>query len=138
MTRGLWLIFLELVIVNFGWTFDITFSYRFLQVIWAIGVCMVILAALVYLPKWAILAFGIVLVAGHNLLDPIQMSGTSPQALIWYILHQNQLVDFGPDSIVYFHYPLIPLAGLMALGYVCGALYQPEFGAEEGGNGCCG
>src|SRR5512137_2022094 len=51
LKRGLWLIFLELVIVNLGWTFDITFSFRFLQVIWAIGASMVVLAGLVYLTK---------------------------------------------------------------------------------------
>lgn len=131
LTRGLWLIFLELVIVNFAWTFDITFSFRLVQVIWAIGVSMVVLAALVYLPKWAILAFSIVLIFGHNLLDPIQMSGTGAADVIWYLLHQNQIVAFGPHSTVYFHYPLIPLVGLMALGYVFGTLYQPGFGAER-------
>ncbi len=126
-TRGLWLIFLELVIVNFGWTFDITFSFRFLQVIWGIGVSMVALAFLVYLPKWAIFAFGIVAVAGHNLLDPIQMEGTTPLALIWYILHQKQVVVFGPNFVVDVVYPLIPLVGLISLGYVFGTFYQPGF-----------
>ncbi len=105
-TRGLWLIFLELVIVNFGWTFDITFSFRFLQVIWAIGASMVVLAGLVYLPKWAIFAFGIVLVFGHNLLDPIQMEGTSVPAVIWYILHQKETVIFSPNTIVNFRLPV--------------------------------
>ncbi len=130
-TRGVWLIFVELVIVNFGWTFDPTFSFHFLQVIWAIGVSMVVLSALVCLPMWAIFAFGIVLVASHNLLDSIQMEGISVPALLWYILHQEQLVAFSSDSVVYFHYPLIPLVGLMALGYVLGLLYQPEFGADR-------
>jgi uncharacterized membrane protein len=125
LKRGLWLIFAELVIVCFGWFFDITFSLQFLQVIWAIGISMVVLAGLVYLPRWAILAFGLVLVLGHNLLDPIQMEGTSIQALVWYTLHQNIVVAFGPNAAVYFHYPLIPLVGLMALGYVFGTLYQP-------------
>jgi uncharacterized membrane protein len=73
--------FVEMVIVNFGWTFDPTFSFHFLQVIWAIGVSMVVLSVLVYLPMWAIFAFGIVLVAGHNLLDSIQMEGISVPAL---------------------------------------------------------
>jgi uncharacterized membrane protein len=131
LTRGLWLVFLELVIVNFGWTFDITFSFRFIQVIWAIGASMVVLAGLVYLPKWAILAFGIALVAGHNLLDPIQVAGTGFPAVIWYILHQEEIVTFGPQSMVFFHYPLLPLVGLMALGYVFGGIYRPEFGAAR-------
>jgi uncharacterized membrane protein len=131
LTRGLWLIFLELVIVNFGWTFDLTFSFHFIQVIWAIGASMVVLAGLVYLPRWAILAFGIVLVFGHNLLDPIQAEGASLPAVIWYILHQEAFVSFLPDRTVYFHYPLIPLVGLMALGYVFGSLYRPDFDAAR-------
>jgi uncharacterized membrane protein len=131
LTRGLWLIFLELVIVNFGWTFDITFSFHFIQVIWAIGASMVVLAGLVYLPKPTIFAFGIVLVFGHNLLDPIQAEGASLPAVIWYILHQEAFVSFLPDRMVYFHYPLIPLVGLMALGYVLGSLYAPGFDAAR-------
>jgi uncharacterized membrane protein len=91
---------------------------------------VVVLAALVYLPKWAFFATGIVMVLGHNLLDPIQMEGTSAPAVIWYILHQEEIV-FQPNLIVYFHYPLIPLVGLMALGYVTGTLYRPEFGAAR-------
>ncbi len=130
-TRGLWMIFLELVIVNFAWTFDITYSFRFLQVIWAIGFSMVVLAFLVYLPKWAIFAFGIMMVAGHNLLDSIQMEGTTAPALIWYILHQKQVVVFSPDSVVDVVYQLIPLVGLMALGYVSGTFYQLGFDPAE-------
>ena len=128
-TRGIWLIFVELVIVNFGWTFDIHITFHLIQVIWAIGVSMVVLSILVYLPMWAIFVIGIVLVGGHNLLDPIHMEGTSALALIWYMLHQNQLVALSHDSTIYFHYPLIPLVGLMALGYVFGTLYLPEFSA---------
>jgi uncharacterized membrane protein len=131
LTRGLWLIFLELVIVNFGWTFDITFSFHFIQVIWAIGASMVVLAGLVYLPRWAIFVIGIVMVFGHNLLDPIQAEGASLPAVIWYILHQEAFVAFLPDRMVYFHYPLIPLVGLMALGYVFGTLYRPDFDAAR-------
>ena len=130
-TRGVWLIFVELVIVNFGWTFDIHFSFHLIQVIWAIGVSMVVLSILVYLPMWAIFAIGIILVGGHNLLDPIYMEGTSAIAVIWYLLHQNQLLVLSHDSSIYFHYPLIPLVGLMALGYVFGTLYQPEFCTER-------
>ncbi len=129
LKRGLWLVFLELGILLFGWMFDITFSFHLLQVMWALGASMVILGGLVYLPGWTILAFGLVLVLGHNLLDPVRMEGTGIPSLLWYILHQNAVVVFGPDAVVYFHYPLLPLAGLMALGYVFGRLYLPGFDA---------
>lgn len=130
-TRGLWLIFVELVIVNFGWTFDVHLSLHFLQVIWAIGVSMVALSLLVHLPIWAIFAFGLALVVGHNLLDPIHIEGTSALALIWYVLHQHQLVALSNNFSIYFFYPLIPLIGLMAIGYVFGSLYQPEFDSRR-------
>ena len=77
LTRGLWLIFVELVIVNFAWTFDITYSFRILQVIWAIGISLVVLSALVFLPKGLILGIGLLLVLGHNLLDSITVEGSS-------------------------------------------------------------
>src|SRR5215208_2315476 len=77
--RGLWLIFVELVIVNFAWTFDITYSFRILQVIWAIGISMVVLSGLVFLPTGLIFAIGIVLVFGHNLLDSLTRQGSSAQ-----------------------------------------------------------
>jgi uncharacterized membrane protein len=50
-TRGLWLVFIELTVVNFAWTFDIGLGLHIFQVIWAIGICMMFMAALIYLHK---------------------------------------------------------------------------------------
>lgn len=127
LTRGLWLIFVELVIVNFAWTFDLTYSFRILQVIWAIGISMVVLSALVFFPKWLILSIGMVLVFGHNLLDSIRMQGSSIQAVIWYTLHQPNSIFIDSTHLVSFVYPVLPWIGLMALGYVFGSLYQTDF-----------
>jgi uncharacterized membrane protein len=129
-TRGLWLIFVELVIVNFAWTFDITYSFRILQVIWAIGISMVVLSALVFLPIPLIFATGMILVFGHNLLDPITVHGSSAGDLIWYTLHQPGSV-FLNGSLINFVYPVLPWIGLMALGYVVGTFYRREFPAEQ-------
>jgi uncharacterized membrane protein len=129
-TRGVWLIFVELVIVNFAWTFDITYSFRILQVIWAIGISMVALSALVFLPKGWIFAIGMILIFGHNLLDPIIMEGSSVQDMLWYTLHQPSSVFIG-DTLINFVYPVLPWIGLMALGYVFGTLYKPEFPVEQ-------
>jgi uncharacterized membrane protein len=129
-TRGLWLVFVELVIVNFAWTFDITYSFRILQVIWAIGLSMIALSALVFLPKPWIIAIGLILVFGHNLLDPITVRGSSIADLVWYILHQPEAVFIG-GALVNFVYPVLPWIGLIALGYVTGTLYQSDFSAEQ-------
>ncbi|HEY3474851.1 MAG TPA: heparan-alpha-glucosaminide N-acetyltransferase domain-containing protein [Anaerolineales bacterium] len=123
LTRGLWLVFVELVIVNFAWTFDITYSFRLLQVIWAIGISMIALSGLVFLPKSIILLIGTMLVFGHNLLDPITVEGSSPQDLLWYTLHQPNTVSID-GTLVSFVYPVLPWTGLMTLGYVFGSFYQ--------------
>jgi uncharacterized membrane protein len=127
LTRGLWLILAELVIVNFAWTFDITYSFRILQVIWAIGISMVVLSTLVFLPNWSILAMGTLLVFGHNLLDTINLEGASAQDIIWYALHQPKSVFIDSTHLINFVYPVLPWMGLMALGYVFGAFYQKGF-----------
>jgi len=129
-TRGLWLIFLELVVNNLIWTFDLSYSFPIVQVIWAIGVSMVCLSFLIYLPKKIILVFGVLLVAGHNALDGIVMEGQSLQAMIWYFLHQQQMLVYGDDFIFLIQYPLIPWIGLMALGYCFGQLYARDFDAQ--------
>jgi uncharacterized membrane protein len=117
--RGLWLIVLELTVVLFAWTFRVDYAFGvFLQVIWAIGVSMVVLSLLVRLPLGAIFAIGVVLVAGHNLLDPIQPAAFGRFAVVWQLLHVQSLAPFG-----FIAYPLIPWIGLMALGYVLGVVF---------------
>ncbi len=145
VTRGLWLIVLELTIVRLGVTFS--FDYRFLgmlQVIWVIGVSMIILAALIRLPLRVIAGFGIAMIALHNLLDDRQVPGwqgpgspvPSAGAKLAMILHQPfsafPIFDF-PSPIVVFIYPLIPWVGVMALGYAFGVIYQRRASASLGG-----
>jgi len=129
LSRGIWLIFLELVVNNLIWTFDLSYSIPIVQVIWAIGVSMVVLSLLIYLPRKIILAIGIILIAGHNALDGIVMEGQSLQSMIWYFLHQQQMLVYDNDFIFMIQYPLIPWIGLMALGYCFGQLYTNEFDA---------
>src|SRR5262245_60470387 len=69
ITRGLWLVFVEVVVITLGWTFNPLYNAFILQVIWAIGVSMIILGVLVRLPLSLILAFGMLVFLGHNLLD---------------------------------------------------------------------
>src|SRR6185503_20361053 len=67
--RGFWLVFVELIIITFGWTFNPFFNVFILQVIWAIGASMILLGLLVNLPWKVILAIGLIIVLGHNLID---------------------------------------------------------------------
>lgn len=122
LKRGLWLIFLELTVVNFAWFFNIHFTLILLVVIWALGVGMIILAALIHLPKKAILIIGLLLVGGHNLLDNIHVDGNSWQAVGWAMLHQFQFFPFDGWSL-FVGYPILAWTGVMALGYCFGELY---------------
>lgn len=125
-TRGFWLIFLAFVVNNFLWKFDITYSFIILQVIWAIGLCMVLLSFCIFLNLRILLMIGLILVAGHNLLDGIIATGTSFKSIVWYILHQQQFIQIG-NKMVAFVYPIIPWFGLITLGYCFGTLYTKTF-----------
>jgi uncharacterized membrane protein len=118
--RGLWLIFLELTVVRFAWFFNLDYSLMDLQVIWALGWSMVVLAALVYLPLWAIAGFGIGMILTHNLLDGIRLEDfqAAGGSLTWkgWLLSVLHIPHF---PVVY---PLIPWIGVMAAGYACGPL----------------
>ena len=125
-TRGLWLVIVELVIVNFGWTFDTSYSFLILQVIWAIGISMMVLAAMVFLPSPIIFVIGMALIFGHNLLDTVTVQGTAFTDYLWYVLHQPRLVILNERSVSIF-YPILPWLGLMSLGYVSGPLFRRDF-----------
>ena len=129
-TRGLWLVFAELTIINFAWTFDVTFSFRILQIIWAIGISLIILSVLVFLPVKIIFMIGAIILFGHNMLDPIRVNGTSSLDLIWYVLHQPNTLFLG-NSLVSLVYPVLPWFGLMAMGYGFGMFYARKYSAER-------
>jgi uncharacterized membrane protein len=121
-TRGLWLVVLEFTVVTLAWTFNFRYDLGLiLQVIWAIGVSMIVLAALVRLPLQWIALFAVAMIAGHNLLDGIAPASFGAMAPLWAVLHVQQ-----PIAIGYVHYPLIPWVGVMALGYVLGGLFELE------------
>ena len=126
ITRGIWLIFVEITIMSALWWFDPAYGFINLQVIWAIGISMILLALLILLPKNWILGIGLLLIFGHNLLDGLTTQGQDLLAVIWYILHQGGSV-VTDDHFIYIMYPIIPWVGVMALGYVFGTLYRNGF-----------
>ena len=126
-TRGLWLIFLELFVNNLIWFFDIKYGLVNLQVLWAIGFSMIALSAFVYLPKKIILGIGVLIVAGHNLLDGIVMEGYRADAILWYFLHQQQFLPLSESRFILFNYPILAWIGVMALGYCFGGFYKKGF-----------
>ncbi len=120
-TRGLWLIFLEVVVVRcLGWQFNFDYHLILLNVLWALGWAMITLSVLVYLPASVVATFGIVMIATHDLFDSVQ--STNP---IWTILHAAPgfLLD-RPGRIIFVAYALIPWAGVTAAGYGLGQIYS--------------
>lgn len=124
--RGLFLIFLEVTLVNFAWTFSLTPTTVFLQVIWVIGLSMIALAALVHLPRGVLIAVGIAIVLGHNLLDPITVAEGAPGHAIWAVLHDRGYIDLPWGGQARTSYPLLPWIGVIALGYGIGPWFVAE------------
>lgn len=127
--RGLFLVALELTLVSFAWSFDLTPPTLFLQVIWAIGLSMAALAALVHLPRPVLIAVGVVIVLGHNLLDPIAVAPGQPGHALWAVLHDRGYIDLPWGGQARTSYPLLPWIGVAALGYAVG----PWFAAGADG-----
>jgi uncharacterized membrane protein len=123
-TRGLWLIFIEFTVVGTAWTF--MFPWGMFGVIWALGACMVLMAAIVRLPLRWVAVFSGTLILGHDLLDPVRPQQFGALAPLWTILHVKGgvLLPFQVREFVLF--PLIPWVGVMAAGYVFGLVYLME------------
>lgn len=123
-TRGLWLIFLELTVVSFGFNFGI--PVPFLQVIWAIGWSMIALAAILSLPVGAVLAIGLAIVVGHNMLDAISPASFGAWAPAWQFLHDGGLIMVAGKPAGLFAYPLLPWMGVMFVGFGVGRAFLIE------------
>lgn len=124
--RGLFLVALELTLVGFAWNFSLNPPVIYLQVIWAIGLSMIALAALVRLPRPALIAVGAVIILGHNLLDSIAFEPGQPGHAIWAILHDRGFIDLPWGAKARTSYPLLPWIGVAALGYAIGPWFCGE------------
>lgn len=120
LKRGLFLIFLELTFVGFAWTAKFPPTTFWLQVIWAIGICMVVLAALIHLPRAVQVTLGLIIVCCHNLLDGIVLTPASPWYAPWAVLHQRAIIELGGGMIAKTTYPVLPWIGVIVLGYAIG------------------
>jgi uncharacterized membrane protein len=126
--RGLWLIFVELVIITFAWTFDFSFSVFVLQVIWAIGISMFLMGLIIRLPFPLILVLGLAIVLGHNYFDSVE---STHHGFLWDLFRNGNFAfhPVGGGHQVVIIYPFVPWLGLMMLGYCLGKLYAPAFNA---------
>lgn len=125
--RGIWLIFIELTVVTFGWQFDLQFRINGTAVIAMLGLSMIILSALIYLPRNFLIAFCCVIIFGHNLLDNISISNN----FLWASIHQQEIISYPDGFKFYIDYPIIPWFAVMALGYCFGTFYDKSFDSNK-------
>ena len=131
-SRGIWLMFIEIVIINPIWIFQLSWAGFFLQVIWVIGLSMVVLSALVYLPWRAILWISLATIFLHNVLDTntifgdATINGEGWGPWLWTVLHKDGAIMVNGAFFSYVAYPLIPWFAVMGLGYCFGAVYKME------------
>ena len=129
--RGLFLVVLEFTLVNFAWTFQLPPSVIYLQVIWAIGVSMIALSLLVWLPRPGLLLLGAVIIAGHNLLDSLHFAPGSIMHVPWAILHDRGWLEISDNLRLRTSYPVLPWIGVIALGYGLGPWFARASNAGE-------
>lgn len=130
LSRGLWLVLLEVTVVQFAWQFHLDLPNG-AGVIWALGWSMVALAGLIYLPLWGMATFGVVMIAGHNLLDPVTPETFGSLSWLWTLLHVEGLIQLTPQWQFGVGYPLIPWIGVMATGYAFGAIVKLDRAARR-------
>lgn len=118
LTRGLWLILLDLFFVHtFGWWFNFDYHLLYGDVLWALGWSMVVMSGLVFLPMWSITAIGIAMAALHNLFDTLRADSFGSFHWLWAILHTGDILEPRPGFHFVPGYPLVPWIGVMAAGY---------------------
>ena len=131
--RGLWLIFVEFGLITLGMTFNPFYSLLIMQVIWAIGISMIILGFLSRLPYKILLAIGLFIVLGHNALDFLEAEPGFKAGFWWDLFHHGSFAIYpiAKDHFIAIMYPFVPWTGLMILGYCFGIFFTPKFTSEQ-------
>lgn len=130
LRRGLFLILLEFTVISFGWAFTFPPATFYLQVIWAIGVSMVALSALLWLPKKLLLALSLAIIFGHNLLDAVSFAPGTVGHTLWSILHERSNLELFGFLKVRTTYPVLPWIGVIGLGFSLGGWFEPTVSSE--------
>ncbi len=123
ISRGFWLIFVDLTIMSLGLTADIHFGFFVLETLWSIGASMIILGLVIRLPFNVILALGLLIFFGHNLLDYAEQARGGNVPVWWSLLHRVNIVPLWGNHSLFILYPFLSWTGLMLLGYCCGKLF---------------
>ncbi len=123
LTRGLALVLLELTVLRFAWTFNFDYpGMTLLGVIWALGVAMIVMAAVVRLPLVAIAALGLAIIAVHNAVGGALFAIEDPPAWL-HVLYLGWSFTIGDSGWTFVAlYTVVSWVGVMAAGYAFGQL----------------
>jgi uncharacterized membrane protein len=123
VTRGLWFMLLELTVMRFAYDFDFSLQYLWLLlVLWSFGLCMLVMAVLVHIPRRWLAVLSVAAIALHNLLDGVDAARFGAWAWVWNIAHEpGVFMVLGRSALV--TYPLLPWAAVMAAGFCFGEVY---------------
>jgi len=127
LTRGLWLVLLEVTFIRFSFVFNLYYDFNVFQVIWAIGMSMILLSALIFIPQRWLLIIGLVIVFGHSTFDFFRLQPEDKGYVVWTILRQAGFVPISEGHGLLALYPLIPWLGIMLTGIGLGQLYRSGF-----------
>ncbi|RFM28211.1 DUF1624 domain-containing protein [Deminuibacter soli] len=132
LKRGIWLLFVEIFLITFAIAFNPDWSFVLLQVIWAIGWSMIVLAVLIWLPLPVIGIIGLLLVLCHDTLDGVQLQqGSVQDALLKITLTASGFGINWHNHFILVAYAILPWTGIMLIGYTIGSLYKPSFNAAQ-------
>jgi len=128
--RGLWLVLIECFVITFSWTFDLSYHAIILQVIWAIGISMMILSVIIRLPYKIIFTLGLLIVFGHNIFDYIEFTH---HGFFWDLFRNGNFAThpISSDHKLVIIYPFLPWLGLMMVGYCTGKIFSADFNSER-------
>jgi len=127
--RGVWLIFVELILITFAFSLNPLFNSFALQVIWAIGVSMIILGVFIWLPIRAVGLAGILLIVGHDMLTTLKLPLNSMEDMLMKIFFtaKGTLLPLDHNHFAFILYAILPWTGVMMLGYAFGSLYKADY-----------
>ena len=127
LTRGLWLVLLEITVMRFSFFFNFYYDVTIFQVIWAIGISMVLLSAIIHLHFNSILILGFFITLFHDMLHAIKLQEGDPFLIPWTFIHQFNFIQLHDGVAAFVPYPFLPWFGIMLLGYCLGEWYRKDF-----------
>ncbi|HKH61528.1 MAG TPA: heparan-alpha-glucosaminide N-acetyltransferase domain-containing protein [Flavitalea sp.] len=131
--RGLWLLVVEIAIVTLAITFNPSYDFFILQVIWAIGCSMIILGLLVRTSLPVIIAAAVIIFLGHNVLDYIELPTEGVASVFWNVFFTSpgKFYPVGGGKVIAVLYTILPWTAIMLAGFALGQLYRADYSSAE-------